>query len=160
MKRLSSTVITSTRIPFKAFYQAPVTDNYSEQSKLTEEQFIDSEKYKALFESISDVIIETDIDGNIININPACLDFFGYSPKEMDGLSLYNFYFETHALDEMLRLVSFSNQVLNFHAKLRTKDNQVKSASINIRNIYGSNGKRRGVDIFIKNNTDNPKAEE
>src|SRR5687768_9263984 len=138
-KILSGSVITRRRIPFKAFYQAPDHHNSSDQHQLSEEQFIESEKYKALFETISDVIVETDVDGTITNINPACLDFFGYTPEQMTGHSLYSFYADINLFKEMLKLVSLSNQVLKFYAKLKTKNGQFKTAAINARNIYDSN---------------------
>lgn len=41
--------------------------------------------YKAIFDSSIDVIVITDLDGRIVDINPAVNKIFGYLPKELIG---------------------------------------------------------------------------
>lgn len=42
-------------------------------------------RYEALFASIRDAILVTDIDGNIVNANPAFEDLFGYELADIEG---------------------------------------------------------------------------
>ncbi|WKZ33038.1 MAG: PAS domain S-box protein [Thermodesulfobacteriota bacterium] len=57
--------------------------------KRAEERLRDSErKHRGLFESISEGILETSLDGAVIDCNQACLDMLGYSRDELKTLSI------------------------------------------------------------------------
>ena len=40
------------------------------------------ERYRTLFEMVKDAIFVTSVDGKIIDVNPSCLELFGYGSKE------------------------------------------------------------------------------
>ncbi len=57
--------------------------------KRAEERLRDSErKHRGLCESISEAVIETALDGTVLDCNQACLDMFGYSREGIKGLAL------------------------------------------------------------------------
>lgn len=45
----------------------------------------DKNSYKAIFDSSTDVIVITDINGIVADINPAVVEIFGYNPEELIG---------------------------------------------------------------------------
>lgn len=57
-----------------------------EKLKKTESELEKSEAFsEAVINKSTDAIISTDVEGNILNINPAAQDMFGFSPKEIVG---------------------------------------------------------------------------
>ena len=70
--------------------------------KLTEFALRESEeKYRHLYESIKDNVITTDLDGNILDCNQACLDMLGYTMSEMRSLTFQQLTpVKWHALDD------------------------------------------------------------
>ncbi len=71
--------------------------NKEMQEKIRERQRIEKEleeseqRYRRLFENISDFIYTHDLEGNILSINPLAAHKLGYLPEEMEGCHLTDF---------------------------------------------------------------------
>src|SRR5215218_2144971 len=60
------------------------------------------DQYLELFNTLPDVLIQTDLHGLIRIVNPACKDFFGYEPGEMIGRVTKEFYLRPEEREDML----------------------------------------------------------
>ncbi|MDR3577561.1 MAG: PAS domain S-box protein [Anaerolineaceae bacterium] len=57
-------------------------------------------RYRELFETSLDGILSTDLQGNILDSNPALQKFLGYSAEEMQKLKIIHFFPPDYALEE------------------------------------------------------------
>ena len=58
-------------------------------------------EYLDLFENLIDVVYRTDLNGKIIRISPSCTDL-GFSPEEMLGTVLTDYYVDPNKRSELL----------------------------------------------------------
>lgn len=63
---------------------ADVTEQRRADAALRESQ----EKYRLLFESTTDSVVIADIEGRVLDANPACLNIYGYSAEEVRQMKL------------------------------------------------------------------------
>ncbi|MFL5810854.1 MAG: PAS domain S-box protein, partial [Flavisolibacter sp.] len=162
MRKLQSGINAAVKLPFTLVsLPGPETVNTLHVNESPDNEiFIENEKYKALFELIPDVIVQTDPSGVITAINPASMDFFGFAPEEMKGRSLLEFYNEPLIMEKMMRLVEKAGHVRNYQVKMKTRNGDVKTGSMNVRYIYNRSGTIVGIDGFIRDITDKIKAQE
>lgn len=65
-------------------------DDITELRKAEESLKYSESKYRLLFESSRDGLVQTDLDGNFINCNHAFLDMLGYSLDELQEMKFYD----------------------------------------------------------------------
>ncbi len=71
-------------------YWGIITDQ-TLQKQTEEELRISNNKFQTLVENTADWIWEIDLSGNYLFCNQKCVEFLGYTPKEMIGISFLNF---------------------------------------------------------------------
>ncbi|MEQ8190891.1 MAG: histidine kinase dimerization/phosphoacceptor domain -containing protein [Candidatus Eremiobacterota bacterium] len=68
------------------------------------------------FDTIDDILVISDASGNIIHFNPAAEKISGYSRDELTGMSVYNIFAETEAVNKIFSHISLSDKKIgNFH---------------------------------------------
>jgi len=91
--------------------------------KRAEEALRQSEgKYRTLFEQSRDVIYITAVEGQIIDINQAAKELFGYSRKEMLRMNARELYVNPTDRDRLHREIIKSGYVRDFEVKFHRKD--------------------------------------
>ncbi len=101
------------------------------------------DKYKALINSILDVIVELDLDGTFSFINPRVYDIFGYNPKEVIGTQFFS-YIHNDDMENVMK--SFEKLV---------QDEKIVTAEYRVRHKQGNYipVRAKGVVVKINNKT-------
>ncbi len=104
-------------------------------------------KYQSLFRHNSDAIISFDLDGHILNGNPATEHLTGYKPVELIGLTIHQLVDEsTVEVVQNLFMHAFSGTTDDTSFTIIRKDNSLKDVSLKVtplivdsevRGIYG-----------------------
>jgi PAS domain S-box-containing protein len=128
-----------------------------ERRKRGEEELRESEeKYRNLFESSLDGIISTDMQGNILDINPAYMDMLGFSKEEIKKLT-----FQQLTPEKWLKNDEdiIKNQIIprgysdEYEKENIKKDGSVFPISIRVWLIKDENGKPVGMWRFVRDIT-------
>lgn len=115
------------------------------------------EKYRTLFESSLDGIVYTDMQGNILDVNPTYLDMLGYSKEEIKKLT-----FQQLTPEKWLKKEEdiIKNQIIargysdEYEKENIKKDGLVFPISIRVWLIKDERGKPVGMWRFVRDITD------
>jgi PAS domain-containing protein len=72
------------------------------------------EKYKKIFDNVQDVFYQTDINGNIISISPSIERYSEYTPDEVIGRKITDFYLDPGVRDKLLSEIYKNGEVVDF----------------------------------------------
>ena len=139
-----------------------ITEDISAQIKVEKKLQISEEKYRTIFNSISEGIFLFDLAKvKITNVNQKVLDMYGYNFNEFVKLRLSDVsentepYTEKEALAR-LQKVSTKPQVFEWHA--RRKDNSLFWVEVNMR-LQNVAGRQSGI-VILRDITKQKEAEE
>ncbi len=99
-----------------------------------------------------------DPDGNIVWVNQAELNLFGYDRSQYIGQPLINFHVDRAKIADLLRRVSHHESVKNCEAQVWCKDGSICDVSIDA-HAFVKDGKFIHARLFIRDITDKKKAE-
>ena len=98
-------------------------------------------------------------DGTILWANRAELDLLGYSETEYIGRNIAEFHADRAAIDDILARLHRGEALLDYEARLMTKDGSIKHVLINS-NVYSREGKFIHTRCFTRDITERRKAAE
>ena len=108
-------------------------------------------EYLDLFENLIDVVYRTDLNGKIIRISPSCTDL-GFSPEEMLGTVLTDYYVDPNKRSELLaELKNNQGTVTNFEAQLLAKNGETVWVSSSVRYWTDKTGTVKGLQGIAHN---------
>ncbi len=118
-------------------------------------------KYRSIFESLHDVYYRTDLGGRIIMISPSCRRVFGYDPEELIGRNLLqDFYVEREKRLEFLEKLDAQGRVMEFEARMRTKDGSEIWVSTNANYFVEENNAIGGIEGILRDITERKNLED
>jgi len=98
---------------------------YVQESELVDQQLIKSEKqYQDLISNLSDIIVETDSEGNFTFVSSQSVELLGYQPEEVIGRNGFDFIHpedQASALESLRKAMS-GRHVFDFEYRVRHKD--------------------------------------
>ena len=131
------------------------------ERKWTETQLRENEeKYRMIFESFHDVYYRTGKDGLVSEISPSVLNQSGYSPDEVIGHPVMNFYENPLDFDVLMEKLKEKGYVNDYELNLVSKDGRKIHTSVNARTIFDENHKILGVEGVLRDITERKQAEE
>ena len=133
-----------------------ITDRKWAENQLRENE----EKYRMIFESFHDVYYRTDKNGLITEISPSVTIQAGFTPEEVIGHPVTDFYESPHdreALMEKLKEKGFAN---DYELTLVSKDGRKIYTSVNARTLLDENKQPIGVEGVLRDITERKQAEE
>ncbi len=134
---------------------------YIQESKQVERQLGRSEqKYRDLISNLSDVVVETDLEGNFTFASPQAVDLLGYRPEEVIGRSGFDFVHpddQVCAMESMEKAMSGSH-VFNFEYRVKHKEGHYVWLSASGR-FVGENTERRLI-LVIKDISERKQVED
>jgi len=97
-----------------------ITEKKQVKQKLKTESREAEERYQNLVNSISDVLIELNLNGNLTFISSQIVDITGHDPQELLGLNLFKL---IHPQDKViLNALRGPREVLNFEFRIKHKE--------------------------------------
>jgi PAS domain S-box-containing protein/putative nucleotidyltransferase with HDIG domain len=124
----------------------------TERKRVQEVLRENEEKYREIFEGITDAFYRTDKEGILLIVSPSIEKLLGYVPDEAIGKNLGEIYVNPEERDQFLSLLLEKGEVKGFEAALRAKDGSVVFVSTNAQfyrdtqgNILGVQGLSRDV---------------
>lgn len=140
-----------------------VMDKYEARRLLAEEEIRESErKYRELYETVKDGIVATDLEGNILECNRACLDMLGYSAigikkKKCRDITPKKWHkMEARIVAKQVKARGFSDE---FEKEYIKKDGTVFPVSVRILLKKDRGGKPTGMWAIVKDITERKRAE-
>jgi PAS domain S-box-containing protein len=109
--------------------------------KEIERNLIHSEaKYRAIFENVQDVFYQTDQEGYVTEISPSIDIYSGYSRADVIGRHVSDFYYYEDDRNRIVKLLQQEGSVIDFEVRLKTRNEQLKYASVNARIVKDQSG--------------------
>ncbi|MCJ7615865.1 MAG: PAS domain S-box protein, partial [Desulfobacterales bacterium] len=118
------------------------------------------EKYRSIFNNITDGYYRADLEGNLIMISPSGARLLGYdNNEEMLGKNIANtFYFDPHER-EYLKKEILKNGKIRFQGTLKRKDGELIVAETDSHLIYDDTGRPIAIEGMFRDITENKQAE-
>jgi len=111
------------------------------------------EKYRNIFETVQDVIFQTDINGIFIDLSPSIKDFCGYTVRELIGKPTYFLQPDDEKSDEAIKLVN-EHSVLEYYERLiKTKSGSLKHISLSAKMIFDNEGNKHHINAIARDIT-------
>lgn len=133
-----------------------ISDRINSETELRESE----EKFKNVFNSMTDVFVRSDQQGICTMISPSIYDISGYRPEEIIGKLVADFYAIPEDRSRMLETLKKDGFLKDFETLSRTKDGNELVLSFNGKAVIDKNGEPAGVEGVLRDITDKSKAEQ
>lgn len=131
------------------------------QRKKSEEALRESEsKYRTIFENIQDVFSRITPDGNISEISPSVVKITGYSREELIGKPITVLFYNPDEQPAIYKKIQERGELHDHDLRIKTKDGQIRWASLNAHSIFDSAGVHLGGEGTLHDITERKKSEE
>lgn len=108
------------------------------------------ERYRDLFESLIDVSMRTDAENRIAIISPSCIGMFGYSPQELIGRYVRDFYRIPDGGQLPMDAFGADGIMENYEAQILRKDGDSVWVSINAKILRDRQGGYAGFEANVR----------
>ncbi|WP_052430558.1 PAS domain S-box protein [Hymenobacter sp. DG25B] len=119
-----------------------ITDKKRSQLELAAQE----EKFRAIFESFQDVYYRTDGKGMLTLVSPSVLDMLGYTPEEVTGTFIGDYYLRPEDREALLEAIRAQGEVRNYEIDMRHKSGRAVSVLINARMVKDEQGGVSGTE--------------
>lgn len=134
--------------------------NITEKKRTEEALRLNEEKYRKIYENVTDVIYQTDNQGHLTSISPSIEKQAGYRPEELIGRSVTEFFVFPEQYAALDALMIENGSVNDFEARLVQKDGNSRFASITAHIIFDANGQAVATEGVLRDITERKQAEE
>jgi PAS domain S-box-containing protein len=117
------------------------------------------EKYRAIFESFQDVYYRTNMEEIITVISPSIYARGGYTPEEVIGKPVTDFYIVSGQNKSFMRQLRKTGSIQDFEACLKAKDGRLIDVSVNSHVVFGENGQPIATEGVLHDITARKQAE-
>jgi PAS domain S-box-containing protein len=132
-----------------------------EERKMVESALEESEaKYRTIFENISDVFYQTNMEGIITEISPSIERYSGYNPEELIGKPVEMVYLNPDDRKHLLTAIDKKGEVIDYELQLKTKTGDLIYASTNAHFLLDSHNQPIGIEGLLRDVSQRKKAEE
>jgi PAS domain S-box-containing protein len=118
------------------------------------------EKYKKIFDNVQDVFYQTDINGNIISISPSIERYSEYTPDEVIGRKITDFYLDPGVRDKLLSEIYKNGEVVDFEIMFVKKSGKTIPCSVNSHFLFNDERKVVGLEGSLRDISERKKNEE
>lgn len=121
-------------------------------------------KYRDLFENAPIGIVQSTVDGRLLNANPAIVRMLGYDSTDDYVSSVTNIakdlYVDPDRRRQLIDLTLKQNHLLNFENRFRCKDGRVITCNLHVRAARNADGSVNYLESFIEDITEQKKTAE
>jgi PAS domain S-box-containing protein len=118
------------------------------------------EKYRNIINNLQDGFIRVNTTGKIVMVSPSAAMMHGYSSsKNMQGVEVKTLFYDSTQLSGIIHLLNKNGEVKNLESTLSKLDGESFYASLNCQYHRGEHGQKKGIDIFVKDITEQKQTE-
>jgi PAS domain S-box-containing protein len=92
-----------------------------------------------------DMIVTTDLEGRIVEFNPAAESMLGYSAEEIQGRKIGDVWVDAEDRDRIMQEVRASGAIRNYQARLRSKEGDIREVSLTLSLLKDAEGRLLGT---------------
>jgi diguanylate cyclase (GGDEF)-like protein/PAS domain S-box-containing protein len=116
---------------------------------------------RVILDNMQDTYYRTDADGRIVLASESATRLLGYTPRELLGMRLADFYVDADGRERFLAAFSAAGGVLqNYEAALRRRDGSVVWVSTNSQYVRDPRGRVTGIEGTTRDITERKRAEQ
>ncbi len=92
-----------------------------------------------------DMIITTDLEGRIVEFNPAAENMLGYGAEEIQGRKASEVWVEAGEREQLMEEVRATGAIRNYQTRLRSKTGEIREISLTLSQLKDSEGRILGT---------------
>lgn len=116
---------------------------------------------RAILDNMQDTFYRTDIDGRIVLASESATRLIGFTPNQVIGMRLSNFYVDPHGREKFLEALNAAGGAMqNYEAQLRHRDGSIIWVSTNAQYVRDPANNVIGVEGTVRNISDRKRAEQ
>lgn len=117
-------------------------------------------KYRALFEDSQDVIFVSDMQGQVLDVSPACELLLGYTPREILTMETVDAICPAEVRRGLFQQVIEQGTVMDFEAEFTASDGTLVPVSVTAMRRFDEAGLQVGFQGYLRDLSDRVEAEE
>ena len=117
------------------------------------------EKYRSIFNNITDVYYEVTLDGTILEASPSIEELSQYKREEFIGTSIYDIYASPEDRDKLIQIFKKEKRVRDYEITMKNKEGRHIPCSINAMLCTDENGKYEKIIGSMRDINERKKAE-
>ena len=134
-------------------------NDVTEREETTDALRDSEERLRSIFETSADILFITQLDGKILDINPAVEEILGFTREEALGANAGIFYHTIEERDVLIRDVRVKGLVRNREVELQKKDGTIVESLITATGRHNEYGVIVGIQGTIKDITEKKNLE-
>ena len=119
--------------------------------KRLEEKLLKSEKrFRSFFEESKDAIVNTDMEGNLLLVNPSGMELFGLTDSQLDGINFRDLYVEPAIARQFSAAIQEKGHIRDFGIQLYGKGGKVMDCLMTVVTKQADDGTSTGYEGIIR----------
>ncbi|MCK4818165.1 PAS domain S-box protein, partial [bacterium] len=135
------------------------SNNVTEHRKAEKTLQVSEEKFRGVFNSMTDVFTRTDLEGNCLLISPSVFDVVGYQPDEFIDRNYSEFFTDPEDWRVLNKKILETGGVNNYESEVNIKDGSKIIISFNAKIYYDNAGNPAGIQSVFRDVTEQKRAE-
>ncbi len=150
------------KVSFREFQSLALVANQMVEDRQNVEQAKEEseERFRRILENITDVYFETSLDGSVFYCSPSCLEFSGYSQKELIGKNSGILYNDPNDRKLLLTPLQKKGKVRNLELLFLKKNGDLYDVSLSAELAFDKEGNPSKIKGTIRDVTSINKAKE
>ncbi|MFH1364927.1 MAG: PAS domain S-box protein [Candidatus Aenigmatarchaeota archaeon] len=139
-----------------------VARDITERKKMENDLRENEEKFRMIFENVSDEIVYVDKNGVVLDVNKKSEEVIGYKPEEMIGKNFMKLdFFDLKTIPKIIKIfndIVKGNVIDNLELEVKHRKGHTVPVEIGVK-LIKKNGKTEGMVCTIRNITERRKSE-
>ncbi|HNI43772.1 MAG TPA: PAS domain S-box protein [Chitinophagales bacterium] len=153
--------VSSKLVPFQGDEAVAITIQDITYDKKVEQELIESVlRYRRLFEESNDAIYITSVRGNMLEVNQAWLDLFGYEQEEVPRISALHLYADPNDRNKFAEVISQYGSVSNYEVTLLKKNGMPIECMLSTTTRRNMEGEIIGYQGIIRDITERKRTQD
>jgi PAS domain S-box-containing protein len=172
-ERYSLPLITDNKIQGRVWNFRDVTSRVKTEEELTElnktleqrikertkEQEASKQKYKNIFNSLSDIFFRIDYKGFILIVNPAVKDILGYETDQLIGKHISIFFKDKNEAEKMIEKAVDNEVTKDYETSFISKNGEKRNISLNMETVNNPDEESPGIQGIARDITQRVKLQ-
>ncbi|MEK6655827.1 MAG: ATP-binding protein [Nitrospirota bacterium] len=140
-------------------------ENSTNELQLQRKELEETKNYlRNILEHSADIVITTDLNGNVVEFNKAAEEMLEYKREEVIGRPADEFYIDKNERKDILDIVNKKGKINNYETKFITKSGKILHVSLTLSHLKDNSGNVIGTvgisrDVTVKKELDQMKLD-